>query len=318
MNNERKSSLCLCAFKGLQNLPLYVARDQGFFADQGLEVEIIYTNGSVPQVAGLVHGEYDLIQTAPDNVVNANNNPAAFGLDPSTMPRIFMLFGGSNGPLSLYTQPSISTFHDLRGAVLGVDNPTSGFALVLRDLMGRNGLQLDRDYSFTIAGGTAARLDALSNSSIAATILYTPFDSQAAERGCHNLSSSTDYYLAYASNATAATQPWIEAHGDTLVRYIVALRHSLSWIYDPAHSTMVQSVLQHEPALALDAALAIRAYNAFVDPKTGYGIDGKLDEACLRQVIALRTAYSTPAQTYGEPSDYFDLSWYQKADESVK
>lgn len=206
------------------------------------------------------------------------------------MPRIFMLFGGSSDPHSLYTQPSIATFEELRGAALGVDNSTSGFALVLRDLMAHNGLQLDRDYTFTIALDTAARLDALSNSSIAATILCAPFDSQASERGCHKLSTTTDYYPAYASNATAATQPWIDAHGDLIMRYIVTLRRGLHWIYDPALRSMVQSILQDEPALALDASLALRAYHAFIDPQHGYGIDGALDEAGLRQVISLRTA----------------------------
>ncbi len=95
MNNEGKTSLRLCAFKGLQNLPLYVAREQGFFADQDLDVEMIYTNGSVPQISGLMRGAYDLIQTAPDNVVNANNNPAAFGLDPSSTPQITMLLAAA-------------------------------------------------------------------------------------------------------------------------------------------------------------------------------------------------------------------------------
>ncbi len=222
--------------------------------------------------------------------------------------------------MGLYTRPSIQTFGELHGAQLGVDNPTSGFALVLRDMMARNGLLLDRDYTFSIAGGTAARLEALTNGSIAATILYAPFDSQASERGCHNLSSSTEYYPAYASNATAAIRPWIEAHGDLLVRYIVALLRSLRWIHNPAHADMVQSLLRGEPALALDATLAIRAYNAFVDPLTGYGVDGTLDEAGLQQVIALRTAYSTKTKTngYGTPSDYVDLRWYQKAHELAK
>src|SRR6266487_804084 len=83
--------LHICTFKGLQNLPLFVARQQDFFAKQGLDIEITYTTGSLPQLAGLSRGDYQLIQTAPDNVINVDNNPAAFGLDPATAPHIIML-----------------------------------------------------------------------------------------------------------------------------------------------------------------------------------------------------------------------------------
>src|SRR6266581_8276518 len=150
--------LKISTFKGIQNLPLYVAKQQGFFAQQGLHIDIIYTTGSIPQLAGLVREEYQLIQTAPDNVINVDNNPAAFGLDPATAPHIIMLLGGSVGPLSIYAQTDITAFDHLRGTVLGVDNQTSGFALVLRDILARNALLLERDYNFTIAGGTSRRL----------------------------------------------------------------------------------------------------------------------------------------------------------------
>ena len=62
------TALRVYTFKGIQNLPLYVAREQGYFAAQGLEVTVEYTAGSAPQLAGLARGAYDLVQTAPDNV----------------------------------------------------------------------------------------------------------------------------------------------------------------------------------------------------------------------------------------------------------
>src|SRR5205085_6564380 len=87
--------LKICTFKGIQNLPLYVARQQGFFAQQDLQIDITYTTGSIPQLAGLVREEYQLIQTAPDNVINVDNNPSAFGLDMATAPHVVMVLGGS-------------------------------------------------------------------------------------------------------------------------------------------------------------------------------------------------------------------------------
>jgi ABC-type nitrate/sulfonate/bicarbonate transport system substrate-binding protein len=300
----------ISTFKGLQNLPLYIGKQKGFFNMQGLDIAITYTAGSLPQLAGLAREEYQLIQTAPDNVINVNSNPFVFGLNPDTAPHITMLLGGSVGPLSVYAQTGIATFDHLRGSVLGVDNPTSGFALVLRDIFARNGLLLERDYTFTIAGGTSNRLEALKSGSVAATILYAPFDVQATQAGFIKLASSIDYYPAYASLATAARQTWIEQNSDEVTSYISAFLQALRWIYDPANALDVQAIMQNESSLGLDASIASYAYTAFVDPKAGFGINAMLDDAGLQQVIKLRTTYVSSPAIDRDLAHYRDLRWY--------
>ena len=304
------NQLHICTFKGLQNLPIYIGKMQGFFATQGLDIEITYTAGSLPQLAGLAGGAYHLIQTAPDNVINIDNNPAAFGLDPAAAPHVIMVLGGSVGPLSVYAQPTITAVDHLRGTILGVDNPTSGFALVLQDILVRSGLLLERDYTFTVSGGTSSRLDALKSGSVAATILYTPFDMQAAQAGFTSLATSTDYYPAYASLATAGLQSWIEQHTDKVTSYISAYQQALDWIYNPTHATEVQRIIESEPTLSLDVSIAPGAYAAFVDPKTGFGINAKLDDAGLQQVIELRAAYGSFSRLDRDLAHYRDLRWH--------
>jgi ABC-type nitrate/sulfonate/bicarbonate transport system substrate-binding protein len=306
------NQLHICTFKGLQNLPLYVAVQQGFFAAQGLDIKITYTTGSLPQLVGLARGEYQLIQTAPDNVIDIDNNPAAFGLDPATALHIIMLLGGSVGPLSVYAQPSFTAFDHLRGCVLGVDNPTSGFALVFRDILARNGLLFERDYTFSVAGGTSSRLDALKSDSVAATILYAPYDVQATQAGFTRLATSTDYYPAYASLATAGAQSWIEQHTGEVTSYISAYLQALHWIYDPAHTTEVQTIMESEPTLSLDTSIAPHAYAAFVDPKKGFGINAMLDDAGLQQVIELRATYGAFSSLERDLAHYRFLRWYPK------
>lgn len=317
MHEAARTPLRVCVFKGLQNLPLYVATQQGFLERQGLDVEILYTPGSTLQLTGLIHGAYHLIQTAPDNVVNACSDPEAFGLDPAQPPRVVMLLGGSVGPLHLYAQPGITTFAGLHGASLGVDHPGSGFALLLRDMLARHDLLLDRDYLFTVAGGTSARLDALRTRKVAATLLYAPFDAMAERENFSLLATSTDYYAAYASLATAALQSWLTSHQAEVKRYIAAILLALNWIYDPAHAESLQTLLVQEPALAVPSELAAHACAAFVDPLTGFGRDAQLSEAGLEQVIALRTAYGNPDHAPGPVASYIDLSYYTQAQRSL-
>lgn len=306
-------TLRVCTFKGIQNLALYVAQRQGFFAARDLSADISYTTGSAPQLAGLARGDYDLVQTAPDNVVNVTTDPAAFGLDPLGTPRVVMLMGGSTGPLGLYARPDITTLDALRGHTLGVDNPSSGFALVMHDMLRRAGLEQERDYSIAVAGGTSARLGALQSGAVAATILYAPYDALAAREGFQRLAVSTDDYPAYASLCTAALASRVEAHSGAVTRYIAAVLAALRWIHDPAHADAAQDVLHTEQALGLDAATTARALAAFVAPGTGFGVDARLSDAGLRQVIALRAAYGSAARSLGVPDDYLDLRWYRQA-----
>jgi ABC-type nitrate/sulfonate/bicarbonate transport system substrate-binding protein len=316
MDQKQFSDIRVSSFKGLQNLPLYVAMRQGYFAARGLAVELTYTTGSAAQLAGLVRGDYQLIQTAPDNVINLDTHPAAFGVDAdagSAEAHVVMVLGGSIGPLGVYARRGVSAAHTLRGAALGVDNPTSGFAIVLRDLLQRQGLALDRDYTFVVAGGTHARCEALLEGTIAATILYSPFDLRAAEHGCALLASSATTYAAYASGATAGVQSWIDAHGETVTRYIEAVLHALRWLYDPVHAEATQTLMRAEPSLGVAPELIPRAYAAFVASATGFGRDATLDEPGLRQVIALRAAYGPPGIHLGQPSDYCDARWHQAA-----
>ncbi len=199
----------------------------------------------------------------------------------------------------------------MRGTTLGVDNPTSGFAFVLRDILARHGLREDREYTVVVAGSTSQRLEALRSGSLAATMLYPPYTALAVEAGFHVLASSTEYYAAYASLATAGIASWIADHGMEVTGAIAAVRQALRWIYDPAHADGVQDVLRSE--LSISARVAADTYAAFVDPVDGFGEDASLDEAGLRQVIALRAAYTNPLGRFSEPMEHLDLRWYQEA-----
>lgn len=317
MSQAAPATLRICSFRGLQNLPLYVAAREGFFRREALAIELSYTNGSAPQLGGLARGAFDLVQTAPDNVIKLNDDPAAFGLDADSRPRAVLVMGGSNGRLSVYAKRDIQSAEELRGQALGVDNPASGFALVLRDLLARAGLLLDRDYAFVVAGSTDARCEKLLRGETPATILYMPFDLRAEAAGCACLARSTEHYAAYASVALAGMRGWLDEHPDLATRYIRAILGSVRWIYDPANAEAVRRILREEPALALDVDLAREAYAAFTAPDTGFGREAALDLPGLRQVISIRQRFGNPRGTLAEPEAYCDARYYEAARASM-
>ena len=56
----------------LLGLPLFVANDQGFFADNGIELSVIEATGGPAAASALLAGDADVMINAPDSVLLAH------------------------------------------------------------------------------------------------------------------------------------------------------------------------------------------------------------------------------------------------------
>ena len=52
---------------------------------------------------------------------------------------LFVFMGGNNGNNSLFVQPEINSYDDLRGKTLAVDAPNTAFALLVYKMLRRKG-----------------------------------------------------------------------------------------------------------------------------------------------------------------------------------
>src|ERR1700732_1339124 len=75
--------------------PIWVAQRQGFFAREGLEVEVTPTPGSVYQMTHLISGDFDIAHTAMDNVVAYTENVGEVTF--AGMNALVAVMGGDNG-----------------------------------------------------------------------------------------------------------------------------------------------------------------------------------------------------------------------------
>jgi hypothetical protein len=178
-------------FPGGFNWPIWVAQDNGYFADGGIEVMLTPTPNSVFQLTALIEGKCDIVHTAIDNVIAYMEGQGEAPV--SVEPDIFAFMGGDHGFLALVTQAEIKSFADLKGKTLSVDAMTTGYAFVLFDLLKRNGINQD-DVTFERAGGVLERWQALQQKQHAGTMLITPFDLMAAAAGMNVLSRAIDVY----------------------------------------------------------------------------------------------------------------------------
>src|SRR5881628_2253089 len=182
-------TLQVIVFPGGFNWPIWAAQERGFFARDGLEVELTPTPSSVFQLTNLIEGKFDIGMTAIDNVIAYQEGQGEAPV--SGTPDLFAFMGVDNGFLRLVVIPEVKSYADIRGRELSVDALTTGYAFVLQKMLQVGGVK-DGEYSLVRAGGVLQRWEALRDKKHAGTMLITPFEIMAEAAGFRRLGNAVD------------------------------------------------------------------------------------------------------------------------------
>jgi len=300
--------LRVITFDGGWNLSLWAAQRQGFFEAQGLAVQLSYTPTSVFLVTAVLEGRGDIAFAGFDNVVAYQEGQGEAKIPDN--PDLFAFIGGDGGFLAIVAAPALKRFEDLKGKTLSVDAMTTGFAFVARELVASNSLA-ETDVNFVRAGGTANRYRELVAGKHDATLLRTPFELLAQNRG-FNLLASADALGAYQGTVGVARRSWAREHDATLVGFIRAYFAATQWLYDRANREIVEAILVAN-VRDMTPALAKQSYDLLLADKGGLSRDLAPDLSGMRTVLRLRGKFGSPPKTLTDPMKYVDLSYYEKA-----
>ena len=291
-------------FPGVQHLALFAGLAKGFFANQGLEVEIQFTQGSQAQRDGLAKGLFEIAHAAVDNAVAMVE---IAGVD------VVIVLGGDGSMTQLFAQPYVHSVEDLRGKVVIVDAPNTAYALQLKKILLMNGLKAGRDYTVKPFGGTRERLDAMrQNKDYAAYMFFPPYTFLAEREGFRNLGLAVQFIGPYQDTSAFVLRNWATANAAMLESYIQAYVESLRWALAPANKKEAVRLLSQR--LNLELGIATLAYDYAQDQAVGFAPDARLDVEGFKNVLALR------AEIEGEwggkapaAERYFDLTYYEHA-----
>ena len=286
------TKLDVIVFPGGLNLPIWAAEAQGFFTDEGLEIQLHLTTSSKQQLAGMIHGDYDIGMTGIDNVIAYMEGQGEAEIH--SEPDLFAFMGGDDAFLSLVTVGDVKSFDELKGRTLSVDAMTTGFAFVLRKMVEKAGLS-DDDVTYESVGGVMERWQALTAGEHAGTLLLTPFDIIGRKMGLNVLARGRDTVPAYQGIVGAASRAWAAENGDTLAGYIRAYLRSLDWLFDGANRPAAEAILvERVPNMSPEVAAA--TCEAFFDPATGMDPKAAIDWAGIDEVLKLRSRPPAPVR----------------------
>src|SRR6266542_2163597 len=131
-------------------MPFYIAGQEGFYRDEGLELEMIHMSSQIAVTTTLA-GSVEFSST-PGPAVNAA------GAD---LKAIFIV---AQRPLhDLITSPGVRSFADLKGKVLGLTSMGSMSDNLTRRILRKNGLDPDHDVALRVIGTETLQVAALKN-----------------------------------------------------------------------------------------------------------------------------------------------------------
>lgn len=303
-----QTPLRVITFDGGWNLPVWAAQRQGFFEANGISVQLSYTPTSVFLITSLLDSKFDLALALMDNVVAYQEGQGEAKIPDN--PDLFAFLGGDGGFASIVAAPGVKSFAELKGKTVAVDAMTTGFAFLTRELLARNGLA-EADVSFVRAGGTANRYRDLISGKNDATVLRTPFELLARERGFNQLATA-ESLGAFQGTVGIARRSWASGHERELLGFMRAYRAGVDWLYDRANREIVEALLVANTR-DMTPALGKRSYDLLLADKGGITRDVALDLDGIRTVLRLRSKYGAPQKTLSDPIKYVDLSYYEKA-----
>lgn len=282
--------------EGINTWPIYAAQAQGLFSKRGLDIDLTVTGSSVHQLKEMVSGGFDIGVQQSDHVVRAVEK----GSD------LFIAMAQAHAPdLTVVVAPEIKTFADLKDRTLAVDGARTGYALLLRQLLARNGVS-ESDVTFVEIGGSQERFDAVKGGAAQLVLLNPPFDRKLLDAGFGSLGAINDFFPAYPGPIAAARRSWAKDHGDAVVSYIAACREAYRWLQNPANREAAKASL---PArLGIAPQLADRA----LDRMAKQSLPVVSDEG-IRQVIDVVWAAEGFSGTKPGPERYVDFSFLERA-----
>ncbi|KKM10504.1 hypothetical protein SY88_12470 [Clostridiales bacterium PH28_bin88] len=280
--------------------PLYVALDLDFFSQVGLDVKVELTRSSSKQLQGLISGHYDIGHQAADHIIRAVEGGAG----------LFMFMGISTPLQSLIVRPEVKSFQDLQGKKLAVDGISSGYALLLRGLLARHGLQEGTDYELVAVGGTGERFKAISSGEVSGAFLDGPVDLLAETQGFRRLGSNLDYMPDYQGTVAATRRDWAAAHEDLLVRYIRGYIMAQDWLSDNENKNDAVRILRRH--VDVPEEIACHTYDRYMslhafNPKAELNVQG------LKKVIQVMVQTGELPEPTEDLNKYYDQSYYNLA-----
>jgi len=281
-------------------LNVWTAKDMGFYAKNGLDVELVLLVGAPLAVAALVGGETPIVHTGASAVITSNLAGSGAVLIAGAINRF---------PYVLFVTDQIKRVEDLKGKKFGVSRIGSADNAAAVTVLEKFGIK-ESEITYVQAGSIPGRLAAMQTNALQATLLQAPETLKAKEIGLRALLDFTKLDVEWQQNGVAVTRDYIKKKPDTIRRFMRAYVDAIH--YNLTNPKGAQKILQKYLAIK-DEKSVEEAYNEIVVKLTRRvpyptepGIQLFLDQLKLKN----------PKAGQVKPSEFTDVSFLKELESS--
>lgn len=274
-------------------LPLAVAKERGYFQQEGLSVDLVLMPAAL-NIKVLLGGELDYATTVGSAVV-----AAVRGIDT----RVVMCFV-DRPILDLVANPELKSIADLKGRLVGISSRGGLHDVAVRRMLQQSGVDPAQVTLLTV-GGQGAMYGAIKAGRISAGLLNPPHNFMAYRDGFKNLGFA-GAFIRIPSTGLVTMRERLERSPDQVRRMLRALSRARAFAWE--NKAQAVSILKRFLKLD-DEDLVAKIYDYHKRAET---LDGKIDMTLAAETI--RDARQTEGITREIPvSQVFDFSYLEAA-----
>jgi NitT/TauT family transport system substrate-binding protein len=223
------------AAQGFNWLPVFLAEEQGFFADRGLKIVFKRVGGVDKATQAVLDGEAEIGITPPEGAVADFVRGGELRMVASNANRL---------PMSLVARPGINSIAELKGKRIGTSSLTEGTAIYTQKLLSGVGLRYPGDYEFVLAGVHTSRWEALQKGEVDAAPQPAPWNFLAENAGYNLIGEINAIIPEIVFAGLVGKRSWLEENQSLVTRLLQALMQAYELTNDPSREDLTLPIFQ--------------------------------------------------------------------------
>ena len=282
-------------------LPLWLAKEAGIFARNGLDVQAVRVHAAVGVMA-LMSGELQFVLASGPVVVDS----ALRGSN-----AVYVAGGMSTLDFVLVTRPEIKTAEQLKGGTVGLSAFRGANPTATRFALQKLGLG-PKDVSLIVVGGTSERIASLRLGKIQGTLFSPPQNITAQREGFNALADVAELGLPFVHIGVATTRTFIRDNPAVVRRYVKSHIEAIAAM--KTDREMAIKTLTKYLGQIKDRDVLVKSYEAAA-PDNRISRKQYPDLAGLQIALDL-LAEENPKAKSAKPEDFVDSRFIKELDDS--
>jgi ABC-type nitrate/sulfonate/bicarbonate transport system substrate-binding protein len=286
--------------KSAVNWPEFVGMDLGFFAAQGLKLDLILGGASAQLAMQVTTGALDITDMASTSLVQAVQGGA---------PIAFILKHIEGAPFFVVGRKGMTSPAQLKGKTISVAGPSDITRFFVDKMISNAGLKSD-DVTYQYAAASSDRMATLFSGGVDASIMVPPFSSRALDQGYSLVGDISKTFPGILFDGFVTRPQWAREHPDMVVAFLKGYLRSIRWLYDPANKARAIQVLTDDTGATPADAAGI--YDAFVGKKI-FSSTGIVNDGAISPVLDMLVKTGDLKAPLPPASKFYDNQWLRQA-----